>query len=625
MNAIRKIKIVLVLYFIFFNLSSQGFNNATRALYILDISKYVKWTDTAFHSLIDFKIGVLARETQMYWELVNAAKTRMIIQQKPIQIVSYRDISEIESTQVLFVENPKDYDIPYILKRIKGNSTLLITENCQFRNSMINFIVVDGKPKFEANERLINEEKMTVSQLFLAQAVKTREEWEQLFTKTEVELNKEKETVKKQNEIIENQKQLIEIQAKEIDGQQIKLVQLDKEIKDKQIVLNENIANLKKQEKKISRQQKLIEVQIVETDNQKRTLQGQKSRIESQIIEIQEREKEIKEQDVVLTEKLKLIEKQKIILYFSFVFILLLSFLGYFIYRSYIIKKHANIALEEKNRTILAQNKEIEAQRDIARLQRDQIAFQKRHIMDSIQYAKRIQSAILPSIELFSDRLEHFVLYKPKDIVSGDFYWQTMLGDELILVVSDCTGHGVPGAFMSMLGISLLNEIVNKQLVTSPDIILNHLRNEVINCLRQSERAELKDGMDITICNVNYANNKLLFSGANNPLYFIRNNEMSEIKGDKMPVAIHEIMKPFTLHELSLEKGDVFYTFSDGYFDQFGGTENKKYMSRNFKCAILELHKLPMLNQGEKLNQIFEEWRGENEQLDDVTVVGIRY
>jgi serine phosphatase RsbU (regulator of sigma subunit) len=625
MNAIRRITIALILSLIFFNLSSQGFDNATRALYILDISKYVKWTDTAFHSLLDFKIGVLARETQMYWELINAAKTRLIIQQKPIQIFSYRDVSEIEPTQVLFIGNPKDYDISNILKRIKGNHTLLITENCQFRNSMINFIVIDGKPKFEANEKLINEEKMTVSQLFLAQAVKTREEWEQLFTKTEVELNKEKETVKKQNEIIENQKQLIEKQTKEIEDQQKKLVLLDIEIKEKQKVLSQNLASLKNQEMKINSQQKLIEVQKVETENQKSTLQDQKNRINSQISEIQEREKKIKKQDVVLAEKLKLIEKQKIILYFSFVFILLLVFLGYFIYRNYIIKKNANIALEEKNRTIMAQNKEIESQRDIARLQRDQIAFQKRHIMDSIQYAKRIQSAILPSIELFSDRLEHFILYKPKDIVSGDFYWQTMLGDELILVVSDCTGHGVPGAFMSMLGISLLNEIVNKQMVTSPDIILNHLRNEIINCLRQSEKAELKDGMDITICNVNYAKNRLLFAGANNPLYFIRNNEISEIKGDKMPVAIHEIMKPFTLHELSLEKGDVFYTFSDGYSDQFGGNENKKYMSRNFKCAILELHKLPMLKQGEKLNLIFEEWRGENEQLDDVTVVGIRY
>lgn len=616
----------LFLIFTFNILSySQGFDNATRSLYILDISKYVKWNEAEFAKLADFNIGVLSNESAFYWELVNAAKTRQFIQQKPIKIKLYRNVDAIEKTQVLFVPNPIDYNIKEVLKKVKGNHTLLISENSEFRLAMINFKVVDNQPRFEANENLINEEGLKVSQLFLAQAIKTREEWEQLFEKTDIALTQEKETVKQQNFVIEEQKNEIEKQNKEIQAQRIQLAELDKEIQVRKIELLQNLSKLKYQANNILAQSKVIEKQKADVSAQMEVLDRQKSQIISQTEEIKQHEDKIKLQNIVLAERLAVIEKQKLILWFSLLLILSFAAIGYFIYRSFIIKKKANIALEQKNKTILAQKAEIEEQRDIAQMQRDQIAFQKRHIMDSIEYAKRIQSAILPSLELFSDKLEHFVLYKPKDIVSGDFYWQTVTGDELIIVVADCTGHGVPGAFMSMLGVSLLNDIVNKQGITQPNIILNKLRDEIIDSLKQKERAELKDGMDITVCSINFETNKLFFSGANNPLYLIRKGELIEVKPDKMPVAIHAIMEPFELHEVQLEKGDTLYTFSDGFVDQFGGPNNKKYLSRNFRCALLSIQDLPMLKQGEKLDQIFEEWRGDFEQLDDVTVVGIRF
>ena len=257
--------------------------------------------------------------------------------------------------------------------------------------------------------------------------------------------------------------------------------------------------------------------------------------------------------------------------------------------------------------------------------QRDQIAYQKKHITDSIQYAKRIQTAILPSMELFSDKLEHFVLFKPRDIVSGDFYWAEKIENKHLIIAADCTGHGVPGAFMSMLGVSLLNEIVLTKGIIRPDEILNTLRVKIVEALKQDTDSVIKDGMDMAVCLIDYENDKLLFSGSNNPLYHIRNGELTQVKGDKMPVAIHEVMDRFTLHELDLVSGDTFYTFSDGYADQFGGPLGKKYLVKNFRNLLTSIQDLSLIDQGIRLDEVFEDYRNDVEQVDDVVVIGVKY
>lgn len=324
--------------------------------------------------------------------------------------------------------------------------------------------------------------------------------------------------------------------------------------------------------------------------------------------------------------QLEAIEKQRLFLYFVLLALLLVSFLGYYIYRGYKIKKEANIRLEDKNRTISLQKDEIEMQRDIAAAQRDQIAYQKKHITDSIMYAKRIQAALMPSLELFSDKLEHFILYKPLAIVSGDFYWVSSKDSQQVIISADCTGHGVPGAFMSMLGVTLLNEIVNGKQIFMPDQIIENLRQGVIKSLNQDiEEDTVKDGMDIAVCLVDFDKNILWFSGANCPLYLVRKGELAHYRGDKMPVAIHYRMQPYTLHKINIKKGDTFYIFSDGFADQFGGPKQKKFMSNQLKATLVEMQGKPMLEQGERLSEIFENWRGDNPQVDDVTFIGIRY
>ena len=284
--------------------------------------------------------------------------------------------------------------------------------------------------------------------------------------------------------------------------------------------------------------------------------------------------------------------------------------------------KRENLRLEgivsERTAEVVKQKDEIVSKNIV-------LEFQKKEIEDSIRYARRIQSAVIPSendcIKLLT---ESFVLFRPLNIVSGDFYWISHVGNRIIFTAADCTGHGVPGAFMSMLGVAFLNEIVNKDNETSPDIILNLLRKKVIQALQQhGVSGETRDGMDIAIVSIDTQEKKLEFAGAYNPLIMIRNGEIFETAGDKMPIGIYENMNPFTCHEITIERGDLFYMSSDGYEDQFGGPDGKKFKAKRFKQLLLEIHKNPMQMQRDILEKNFEDWKGDLPQIDDVVVVGL--
>ena len=290
-------------------------------------------------------------------------------------------------------------------------------------------------------------------------------------------------------------------------------------------------------------------------------------------------------------------------------------------------KKKANQLLVNQNAEIDRQKKEIEQQRDLANKQ-------KKNITDSIQYAQRIQRAVLPPMKFFNQNFsDYFILHMPKDIVSGDFYWTTRKDDVLIIAVADCTGHGVPGAFMSMLGVAYLNEIVNKIALNkhistlNADDILNQLREMVITSLHQTGNPlEPKDGMDISICIIDFEHKKMQFSGANNPLFLIRRGELMQFNADKMPVSYHQKRDvPFTKQDINLLPDDRIYMFSDGFVDQFGGDQGMKFLIKQFKEVLLKIHTLPMPEQRELLISTFNDWKRDHPQLDDVLVVGIRY
>lgn len=297
---------------------------------------------------------------------------------------------------------------------------------------------------------------------------------------------------------------------------------------------------------------------------------------------------------------------------------------------------------------------EIVEKKDQIEKQRDEIAEKNQSITDSIHYASRIQQALLPSEKMLSQAVpEHFVLFKPRDIVSGDYYWMTQIKNKTILVAADCTGHGVPGAFMSMLGMSFFNEIVNKNLITDAGEILNQLRAHVIEALKQEgDDAKAKDGMDLALYVIDKEKHKIYYAGANNPLIIIRNQFederkaiaegdesklpkraiyddnfiLEEIKADKMPIGIHIKKKPFETKVVDIHKGMKLYTFSDGYVDQFGGPNRRKFMSKAFKKMLFQIHEKPMQEQKQILDDRIEAWikEGDEIQVDDIVVLGVK-
>ncbi|MCK4346165.1 MAG: tetratricopeptide repeat protein [Bacteroidales bacterium] len=258
----------------------------------------------------------------------------------------------------------------------------------------------------------------------------------------------------------------------------------------------------------------------------------------------------------------------------------------------------------------------------------DEIEEKNTEITDSIRYALRIQQAVLPPEEAFTKFMpEHFIFFRPRDIVSGDFYWMAQKDHQTVFVAADCTGHGIPGAFMSMLGTSFLNEIVGGMDKLQANDILEQLREQVIRSLHQTGReGETKDGMDLALCIYDKEKKQIQYSGAYNSLYFIRNGELNEIKADRMPIAIHwNTDQTFTNHEIQIESGDTIYIFSDGYADQFGGPEGKKFLYKQFRDLLLSVQDYSMEKQKDVLEKNFDEWKGESPQIDDVIVMGIRF
>ena len=255
-----------------------------------------------------------------------------------------------------------------------------------------------------------------------------------------------------------------------------------------------------------------------------------------------------------------------------------------------------------------------------------ELEIKNREITDSIVYAQRIQSAILPETKKIAETFkDSFILFLPKDIVSGDFYAFFLKDDYSIIVAADCTGHGVAGAFMSMIGSSLLNRIIIEKGITKPAIILDQLHKAVIESLRQTEN-ESNDGMDVSICCFDFIQNKLAYAGANRPLWLIRDNELEVIKPDKFPIGGTQISRQndYTNHILELNANDSIYIFTDGFADQFGGINFKKLMTGKLKELLLSIQNLTMPEQKNFLQNSFNNWKGINEQVDDVLVIGIK-
>lgn len=321
------------------------------------------------------------------------------------------------------------------------------------------------------------------------------------------------------------------------------------------------------------------------------------------------------------------IKRDKLFRNFTLGFLAFVLLFLAFAFRQLRIIRNKNELLRERNYEIQFQKEEIENKSLEIEKQRDIVVKQKEEITDSIYYARRIQKAILPRDTYVEEIMpDHFILFRPRDIVSGDFYWIRKVGNKLITIAADCTGHGVPGAFMSMLGISFLNEIISEAHIPEAHEILNHLRSSVKSTLDQTGKAdEAKDGMDVALCIVDFDKMELQYAGAYNPLYIYRREELMETKADKMPIGIYiKEKESFTQHTFPIQKGDTFYIFSDGYVDQFGGENKRKFMAKPFKYLLSTIQDKSMLEQKEILEKNLDEWKGDLEQVDDIIVIGVR-
>lgn len=528
----------------------------------------------------------------------------------------------------------------------------------------------------EANDpRLLSAAYLTYSRILREgndpiQALEYYEEYLSIRDSLQLENKlKEQEIARKRLQLEKTEKdlkiKLKEERVKELAIQQLTL-KLEKEEQEKELMRKEKDMQLLEQERLrqslvITRQQHAVEKQ--RRENQ---LLEQEKSISDLRLEKEMRVKKEQEQEIILLEKQKQLDqfeltRQKNAKKVLIVFIVLGILFTLLIISNLISSRKKRIRLghqkkeiEQKNVDLENKNEEISAQRDEIETQRDQVFKQKNEIeqynlevMKSIEYAKKIQSSTLPDLTSLNTSIsDFFVFFKPRDIVSGDFYWTAKVENTTVLTVSDCTGHGVPGAFMSMLGMSLLNEIVQKEYITMPGVILRRLRKGIINTLGQKGiSGEQRDGMDMALVAIDHKSRIIQYSGAYNPLYLVRrkgrpepgikdlavfeetfDNDyvLYEIRADKMPIAHYIHMGKFATHKIEILDGDIIYFFTDGYADQFGGPKGKKFKYKPFKRLLLQHAHLPMNEQERILNDTLEKWMKNIEQVDDICVMGLK-
>lgn len=612
-----------------------------KAKLLYHIPRYLLWENGSQAQAQMITIGLVNADEELSQSLKKYAKRPY---QNGVKVV-VREFASVEnavsdkSLSVLFV--PYTGDFVSAMNLLKYTPVVIISDNYSDRTEvMIDFsdeksglvtfgfntanLRKEGINVMSDMTRLLHGEDISKDAIIKEQSEQLSEKEEELNQKQRLLDEKEKEIFQKQQQIeIQNrnmaiQSRGIQNQVEKLERQQEEMQSLKRQQEKIKKELDEAETNLKKRNAEAVAVAHELERQRNEVEAQHEVAKRQLDRINQINEEIKTKESELKQLDL----KNQLLNN--IILASMMVLVVFLIML-FFIAKLYVGKRRDNQKLVRQNEQIEEQNVEITAQKD-------EITAQKDKIVESIRYAQKIQQAVMPPQEYFSKYLpDHFIMLKPRDIVSGDFFWGNDIGDKFVFTAADCTGHGVPGAFMSLLGIAFLNDITAR--MTEDNIsageILTLLRSDIITYLRQTGRDdEQKDGMDMAVCVYDRKNFKIQYAGAHNPLILIHNGELLQTDADEMPIGYYENQtERFTNHELKVEKGDMLYLFSDGYADQFGmsGGKRRKYMIKNFRDFLMQIHTLDLPVQKQRLEENLDNWRGNLKQLDDVLVMGVRF
>jgi len=615
----------------------------TKAIFIYGFTKYCEWSEASVNG--NFKIGLIGASKNLKWELKKLASVKKVNEQtiEIIEIDEKTDLQKMPQTQILYCDwsNLKNID----LKKLPKN-TLIITDSPQdYSKAVITFLYHESRLKFAYNEFLGRHLGLKIKDEFKALATINYEpsskERLELLNEKAIKSNEEAPVKPKEVNPININNAAIDKNSKAAIASKTILskAKIDAAKSEWESVLEKIKGNLdevtlsKEEVQQISGklidQEKDLEAQQLQIDFQITNIEIQKELMTQQEKNIKEKEKKLLNQESELIIQSDKINRQQTIIWLSLAAVLSVVFGLYMLFQNYSKSKKANMLLEKQKSEIQSQKLLIE---------------EKQHeILDSINYAKRIQTALLASKQLLDENLkDYFIFYKPKDIVSGDFYWAYKsvtssaveksiegVSDKFILVTADSTGHGVPGSIMSMLNISCLEKAVEVERLTEPSDILNHTRIKIIESLKKDGSQDGgKDGMDCSLVSFDFNGNTMSYSAANNPVWLVRSNgqkELLELDPDKMPVGKHDRdTKPFTQHKIDLIKGDVIYVFTDGLPDQFGGPRGKKFMYKRMKEMLLSISHLPMHEQQSKIDLELSNWKGDNEQVDDITLIGIR-
>lgn len=576
-----------------------------KTVYLQNFIKEVKWPEESVGKV--FKVGIV--KDPQFAEVVRKWKgTKKVGSvEYPIEVVPLQSLDNAKDFQVLYTGAESGYLPSDLLSAIGKAPILLVTENYDYGTTMINFVIQNSKLQYEVNVVRIESNKLVIENELLDRGLspEDEEEFQRIAREMRRRLNSQLDKNQQQTKTIAKLSQEINRKKDSIALTEAYLDSIQEDII-KQRVLADRLRDQ-------------VDSNAAEILRKERALEDNDLKLTKQMVELEKAKKNFQEIERDMSNISKTLEDQKLVSMVAFLIAVLIAVLLIIAYRSFIKQRKQAVVINR-------QKEEAEIQRDEIQTQHLQLADKNKEITDSITYAKRIQDAMLPPLDVFRANLEKsFIFYLPKDIVAGDFYWMEKADNKVIFAAADCTGHGVPGAIVSVICSNALNRSVREFKLSKPSAILDQTLEIVIEKFNSTED-EVKDGMDIALCSFDPKTNILEYAGANNPLWIIRKDsqEIEDYKANKQPVGRYLKHEPFTNHSIQLNEGDTIYLFSDGYADQFGGEMGKKFRSIHFKELLISIQDKDMKAQKRMVEKSFYGWKGKLDQLDDICVMGFR-